>query len=81
MRITRDPKSQNNHQKLILSGALGPGFSKHHLLNKVVSQGFVKFSSTHKIKLSIFFALKMRAAFAVQKLFTLFQQKMAIFCV
>lgn len=48
------------------------GYSKHHQLNKVISGGFVKSYSAHKINLVIRFDEKLRGAFALEKLLTFF---------
>ena len=49
--------------------------------NDVVSQRFVKISNVNISNMPIFFVEKMREAFAVQKLFSFFQQKNSVYLV
>ena len=42
----------------------GPGYSKHHQLNYVISQGYVKFSSSEKIRLANIFAKNVRSSYS-----------------
>ena len=53
---------------------------REYILNEVVSHGFVKSVSSHKIKCGVIFLLKnCEELFAIQKLLTFSCQKMAVF--